>query len=473
MRTKIAATGLAAAAFLWAPGAQAFAIETETAGAGAPFAIAQPRLALTPLIRTEGAFEDLGQIKWFAGSVVPQGYARADGQLLPIAQNPALFSRLGTTYGGDGEASFALPDLRGRTIIGAGAGPGLTPRFLGETVGAETATMTEATMPRHAHPFDGGEVAASGGGGAISNMMPSLALNMDVALQGVYGQGPTDYSTPSIGMVNISAALGDQAGFADADGAELRVSDNPALFSLYGVAHGGDGRTTFALPDLRGRAARGAAAPSQVGAKAGDEVIPATADILPAHAHDSSAGAVGEAGAGAEASLGQPTLDLLYGIALWGAFPTGDLASSGYENYLGEIALFGGPSPSFWDAGVWAPADGRLLSIGLYPHLFSVIGTIYGGDGRTTFALPDLRGRTPIGADPWPGGDNPLGRVSGQESLTLTAAHLAPHSHAITLPDPPSAVPLPSALPALLAGLTALGGLGAAARRRRGAAAGR
>lgn len=93
----------------------------------------------------------IGEVRMFAGNFAPRGWALAQGQLLPVAQNTALFSILGTTYGGDGRTTFALPDLRGRVAIGAGRGPGLTDRRIGQTGGAESTTLTAAQMPSHNH----------------------------------------------------------------------------------------------------------------------------------------------------------------------------------------------------------------------------------------------------------------------------------------------------------------------------------
>ncbi len=89
----------------------------------------------------------IGEIKMFAGNFAPRGWALCDGQLLPIAQNEALFSILGTTYGGDGRTTFGLPDLRGRAPVHAGSGPGLTPRNLGQKFGAEQTTLTVPQLP--------------------------------------------------------------------------------------------------------------------------------------------------------------------------------------------------------------------------------------------------------------------------------------------------------------------------------------
>lgn len=105
-------------------------------------------------LSTQGVYAQeafIGEIKMFAGNFAPRSYALTDGQLLSIAQNTALFSILGTTYGGDGRTTFALPDLRGRVPMHAGTGPGLTARTLGERGGVESVTLTTAQLPAHNH----------------------------------------------------------------------------------------------------------------------------------------------------------------------------------------------------------------------------------------------------------------------------------------------------------------------------------
>ncbi len=93
----------------------------------------------------------IGMIVMFGGNFAPRGWALCSGQLLPISQNTALFSILGTTYGGDGRTTFALPDLRGRVPMHAGNGPGLTSRRLGQRAGSETHTLSASQMPSHTH----------------------------------------------------------------------------------------------------------------------------------------------------------------------------------------------------------------------------------------------------------------------------------------------------------------------------------
>lgn len=115
----------------------------------------------------------LGVIKMFAGTFAPRNWAYCDGQLLPISANTALFSILGTTYGGDGRTTFGLPDLRGRAPIHAGSGPGLTPRRLGQTFGVEYNNLTQSQLPGHTHTATGKTLATSVD--ITSNLMVSSA----------------------------------------------------------------------------------------------------------------------------------------------------------------------------------------------------------------------------------------------------------------------------------------------------------
>src|SRR5262245_43747114 len=93
----------------------------------------------------------LAEIRIFAGNFAPRGWALCNGQLLAIAQNTALFSLLGTTYGGNGTTTFGLPNLQNRLPMHAGQGPGLSPRDLGEVSGEETVTLVMNQMPQHSH----------------------------------------------------------------------------------------------------------------------------------------------------------------------------------------------------------------------------------------------------------------------------------------------------------------------------------
>ena len=165
----------------------------------------------------------IGEIQMFGGTFAPRGWAFCNGQLLPVSQNDALFSLLGTIYGGDGRTTFALPDLRSRVPIHQGQGPGLSSRTIGQRLGAERDTLTINTMPSHAHTMQAsanpatltspagsvlaestpgttmydandqidatlysGVVSYTGGGQSHNNIMPYLAVNFIIALVGIY-----------------------------------------------------------------------------------------------------------------------------------------------------------------------------------------------------------------------------------------------------------------------------------------------
>lgn len=164
----------------------------------------------------------LGEIRIFAGNFAPRGWALCQGQLLPIAQNDALFSLFGTIYGGDGQTTFALPDLASRIALHQGAGPGLSPRAIGEAGGAETVSLSAQEMSAHNHAAfcsntganklspvgsywstdpggntgaysttDGSQLADTaigntGGGQPHNNLQPYLVINCIVALEGIY-----------------------------------------------------------------------------------------------------------------------------------------------------------------------------------------------------------------------------------------------------------------------------------------------
>jgi len=111
----------------------------------------------------------LAEIRIFAGNFAPTGWALCDGQLMAISQNTALFSLLGTTYGGDGKSTFALPNLQGSTVTQQGQGPGLSLRDLGEIYGEQTVSLLSTEIPAHTHTYTGGGSAGRGGSNAVSN----------------------------------------------------------------------------------------------------------------------------------------------------------------------------------------------------------------------------------------------------------------------------------------------------------------
>ncbi|MCM8558447.1 phage tail protein [Sphingomicrobium sediminis] len=134
---------------------------------------------------TPAAAQDamLGEIRPFGFNFCPRGWAPLDGQLLAISQYTALFSLLGTYYGGDGRTTFALPDMRGRVMVHEGTGPGLPPARLGQTSGTvETAPRSVPVAPQRGNRE--GDTAASTD--PVNNMQPYLVVNWCIALQGIY-----------------------------------------------------------------------------------------------------------------------------------------------------------------------------------------------------------------------------------------------------------------------------------------------
>jgi len=139
----------------------------------------------------------LGEIRMFAGNFAPVGWAFCEGQLLPIAQYDALFQILGTTYGGDGVTSFALPDLRGRVALHAADGPGLPPRVLGESGGAATSTTVNVIgLERSYMPGEGADLAGpnahavAAGGKTDDRMPPFLGIKYIIAIEGLFPPQP-------------------------------------------------------------------------------------------------------------------------------------------------------------------------------------------------------------------------------------------------------------------------------------------
>jgi microcystin-dependent protein len=141
----------------------------------------------------------LGEIMYFSGNFCPRGWTVAEGQLLDISSNSALFSLLGTNFGGDGRTTFGLPDLRGRVVVGPGDGPGLSTHRVGEKGGAESVTLSLAQVPAHevavvqsggegSGAGEGGEVknTSVGGGQAHQNMPPYVTIQACIATTGDY-----------------------------------------------------------------------------------------------------------------------------------------------------------------------------------------------------------------------------------------------------------------------------------------------
>ncbi len=120
----------------------------------------------------------IGEIRMFGGSFAPAGWAFCSGETVAISQNDALFNLIGTTYGGDGQETFNLPDLRGRIPIHAGTGPGLSTRIIGEAAGVESVTLTSQQIPSHSHPLLGS--TANGTSTSPSGALPASPTALDL-----------------------------------------------------------------------------------------------------------------------------------------------------------------------------------------------------------------------------------------------------------------------------------------------------
>ena len=302
------ATAIICVALLRTAGAHASAANSGPAGSGTPVNNLQPALAVSYIIATQGIFPSrdgganvgvmLGEVRAFAGNFAPRGWAFANGQLLSIAPNTALFALIGTIYGGNGTTTFALPDLRGRTPIHVGQGAGLSNRLIGERSGQENVSLTSLMDPAHVHSSPYGGVTGSGGGSApIDNMMPYLGLSFIISVSaGDFPSRSVGSSGTFLGEVRMFAGNFAPAGWAFTDGQLLTIPSNTALFSLLGTIYGGNGTTTFALPDLRGRAPIGAGigpglSQRDLGQASGQETLMLTVAQLPPHTHTIPTGA--------------------------------------------------------------------------------------------------------------------------------------------------------------------------------------
>ena len=173
----------------------------------------------------------VGEIRMFGGNFAPRGWALCDGQILAVSQNDALFSLIGTTYGGNGTSTFALPNLEGRIPVGDGHGPGLSIRTIGESGGGERVTLTTDEMPGHNHPLYATRTNASS-----PSVTGSVAPGQPTA-----GNNPAFYEGPAAGQpdptkVDLASSACAQAGGGQSHDnimPSLCVSFIIALFGIY------------------------------------------------------------------------------------------------------------------------------------------------------------------------------------------------------------------------------------------------
>lgn len=438
---------------------------------------------------------------------------------------------IGTTYGGDGETTFALPDLRGRVPVHMGTGPEGITYILGETGGVEGASLSLNQMPSHQHGMaynkarghtldpeghflarnavgmdqygegsEGmhpGSIAQSGQSQSHENRQPYLAMNYIISLYGIFPSATKDLEEaeyrilhadgsvseyeqksliPFLAEVKIFAFPFSPKGWAMCNGQLLPINQNQALFSLLGTMYGGNGQTTFALPNIRGRVPvhKGHALDLSAWAQAeqrGTAFHALTVNEMPAHhhlvravkaegSHDQPAGnALSHAASGipsysSEASdvntpatgltgqsqpheNRQPYLVLNYCIALQGIFPSMNKevqseSAKGDDSFVAEINMF---AFNFAPRG-YSSCDGQVMPLSQNTALFSLLGTMYGGDGRSTFGLPDIQGRVVLHPGKGPGLSlYTQAEKGGVETVSLLPNQLPSHSHLLNASD--------------------------------------
>ena len=411
----------------------------------------------------------LSEIRLMSFGFPPKGWALCNGQLLPINQNQALFSLLGTTYGGDGQTNFALPDLRGRVPIHVGAG-----HTLGERGGAagphavarprcrSTRTSLQASSSSRQHAGADGKRPRGQPERALRPPADLVPMQPDVGHERGRLSGPPQHAavpdpellhraaghlpvtelggsrwhSPTSARSGCSAGNFAPDGWMFCDGQLIPISENDTLFTLIGTTYGGDGEETFALPDLRGRLPIHLGNGFILAETGGAEEITLTVQPDPVHGHpllgtnnsaprrtrggnvparfsqanispyiedvaNAEHGADRDRAGRREPAAHQlPALPLhqLHHLAVRD-LPVADLGETMADPFVAEIRIF----PFNFPPTGWAFCDGQLLPLRQNTALFSLLGTTYGGDGKSNFALPDLQGNAPMHPGQGPG----------------------------------------------------------------------
>lgn len=373
-----------------------------------PINIGQPTLALPQSIVVGGLFPDFdGNPLGFGTSSTlgfiistafdPSGVrdlALANAATNKVWSNSALYSLISMNYGGDWRLSnFSLPNLQG--AVPQYVNNGSSPTQFGQVIGtaSNSITLNTTMLPE----------SLGGAATPIDNMQYGVGIQYLIQTGGLSPDGSSPMPN-TIGMVYPYAARRVPSGFLPADGRLLSIDEFSALYTVIGNIYGGDGVNNFALPDLRNRV------PVGVGVSSSGEPITLGQAFGLRDIQLSQEALKG----GVPIQTSQPSLGLHYIVNTMGTWKQLN------EDFpmLGQVSLFaGGRVPDGW-----AIANGQLLSIASNRVLFSLLGTKFGGDGITTFALPDLEGRTIIGT----GGINNLqiGQTQGNDQEYITVENL-------------------------------------------------
>src|ERR1700736_2115023 len=253
---------------------------TGATGNGTALDNRQPSLALHFLIAANG---ELMIVPW---PRQPTGWTWCDGRLLDFATHTFLFRNIGTTYGGN-TANFALPDLRGRIVLGDDNGVSWP---LGLASGSNDIVLSVAGIPAHTHTLSSGNTGSTGGtGNSANNYQPSLVLRPIISFFGSFPSQGGSSNFPCIGELRLIAGATASGLSTDAwkplDGVLYAISQYDTLYNLIGTTYGGNGQDTFAVPDLRARADMSALSGIPVGANVGSPTLVITVSQLAPHAH--------------------------------------------------------------------------------------------------------------------------------------------------------------------------------------------
>ncbi|HXI70028.1 MAG TPA: tail fiber protein [Verrucomicrobiae bacterium] len=431
------------------------AVQTGSTGGAPPTgaATAKPATTMTWMICISGIFPTSGEntgtmdspyiseIRLFSGvssyeaSFNTSTWVPCNGQPLSIAQHSALFFLLNTTYGGNGTTTFNLPDLRGRVPIGAGSGPGLTPRTIGQTGGGDSVVLASNNLPAHIHGIPGTNTFSAGGGAAVGTMPAFIVLQPWI--------DDNNADNYEIGTIRWMAQSNSIPGLI-CDGRSLATSANNQLFTAIGYTFGGSGGS-FNIPDLRGRLAIGAGTgpgltARTLGQSGGVETYTLLASDIPAHTHTYPGGTTGSTGGiVASHNVMAPYLVLTPGVAVEGSYGP----STGFPT-TAEVRFFADSSTAMaLDLSAdWRVCDGSVSLTstgggdGSLDTYSTTVGATWGGDGNNSVGLPDLRGRAVAQTGSGTGlATRNIGDLFGAETFpALVTANLPAHTH--LLPPP-------------------------------------
>lgn len=334
----------------------------------------------------------MGSVRTFAFDFQISGMVNANGGPVDLHKNGGFFLTLNGVFGKGGFAKSDAPNFSKSLPIGSSAPTG------DGNVGQVTGASKQSVSEKH--------VSAELGGGdlPVENTQPSQYVHYAIC-----ATAPDDAAArgPAVGQVTAFAAQNLNAdGWLFADGSVLKIADYLDLFEAIGATYGGDGITTFGLPDLRGAAVIGAGTSEHgVSFELGQKAVPEATAVGSEHLPDPT-------GDGQPLNNIQESIALNYIIRIDGSFPS-EYAIDDAEPVLGEIVAFAGDTPP--DGYVFA--HGQSVNVTDNPELFTLLGFRFGGDYRSVFHLPDLRGVSIMNSSP----EHPFGTEFGFNEIILDA----------------------------------------------------